>query len=97
MRDINNLLDNLTHNEKYVLMWLLEQLIKSKGYNVSFKVKETAEYVHVCEVTVRETLKKFAITESIKWKRISGNKINIWVTSRVTFHKLVKEWGGDNA
>lgn len=93
MRDINNLLNNLTHSERCTLVWLLEQLIKSKGYNVSFKVKEASEHVHVCEVTVRETVKKLGITESIKWKRISGNKINIYVTSRTTFYKLVKELG----
>ena len=92
MRDINNLIDNLTYSEKYVVEWLIGQLIKSSGYKIKFNTKESASSVGICESTVRSAIKKLSIAEVVKYEKEKDLYV-VYVTGRTTFHALVKIMG----
>lgn len=92
MRDINNLVDNLLYSEKYAVEWLLDQLISSKGYKVKISPKESANKVGICEVSLRQAIKKLAIAEVVKCDKEKGLYV-VWVTGKGTFHSLVKFMG----
>lgn len=92
MRDINNLVDNLLYSEKYAVEWLLDQLIRSKGYKVKISPKESSNKVGICEVSLRQAIKKLSIAEIIKYKKEKDLYV-VWVTGKGTFHSLVKSMG----
>lgn len=92
MRNINNLIDNLTYSEKYAVEWLLDQLIKSRGYKIKFNTKESAGSVGICESTVRSAIKKLSIAEVVKSEKEKDLYV-VYVTGRTTFHALVKIMG----
>lgn len=93
MKDINNLIDNLTYSETYAVRWLLDELIKSKGYEFTIDTLEASVSAAVSETHIKSALRKLAIAEAIKFKSLGKNKIHIWVTGKSTFHTLVKALG----
>lgn len=90
MKDINNLTDNVTYSETHAIKWLLNEVIKSKGYECTIDTLEASVSAAVSEVHIKSALRKLAIAEAIKFKSLGKNKIHVWVTGKSTFHTLVK-------
>lgn len=93
MKYITSLTDNLTYSETNVAKWVLDNMMKSKGYEFRFAIEQAAKETFTCNHTVINTLRKLEIAEAIHYRGKKQKNATVSRFTRETFNELVKELG----
>ncbi|QEH68186.1 hypothetical protein [Cellulosilyticum sp. WCF-2] len=91
MRDINNLINELTLAEEDFLKYLLDELIKAQNYKFFIDAKQLRKLGYTNDI-IKSTIRLLAVAEIAKHGRENRKKY-VQVGGRKGFEKLIKRLG----
>lgn len=92
MRDIRNLLVELTNSEKDFLLYMLDELIKTKELKLIVNREEVVALGYA-DKTIRDLIKLLSVAEIIRHRSTGRKQEFVIVTGRTDFYKLIKLLG----
>lgn len=92
MRDVRNLIVELTNSEKDFLIYILDKLIKTKELKLIVDRDEIVK-IGYADKTIRDVIKLLSVTEIIKHHSTGRKQEFISVYGKASFYNLVKELG----
>lgn len=92
MRDVRNLIVELTNSEKDFLVFLLYKLIRTKDLKFLVDRDEIVKTGYA-DKTIRDLIKLLSVAEIIKHHSTGRKQEFISVCGKADFYKLIKELG----
>ncbi|MBP3888565.1 MAG: hypothetical protein J6F30_13140 [Cellulosilyticum sp.] len=92
MRDVRNLIVELTNSEKDFLIYILDKLIKAKGYKL-IVLRDQLVKLGYADKTIRNVIRLLAVAEIIKHHSTGRKQELISVCGIASFYNLIKELG----
>ena len=92
MRDVRNLIEELTISEKDFLIYILDKLIKAKSYKMII-FRDQLVKLGYADKTIRDVIKLLAVAEIIKYHSTGRKQELISVSGKADFYKLIKMLG----
>ncbi len=92
MRDVRNLIVELTISEKDFLFYLLDKLIKAKGFKLVV-YRDQLVKIGYADKTIRDVIKLLSVAEIIKHHSTGRKQEFVSVCGTASFYNLIKELG----